>query len=35
VIGFRPDHASITVLEPGDGALTVIERGREAPTAVL
>lgn len=35
VITLRPDHASISVLELADGALTVIERGPEAPTKVL
>ncbi len=35
VITLRPDHASISVLEVNDGALTVIERGPEAPTQVL
>ena len=35
VITLRPDHASISVLELNDGALTVIERGPEAPTQVL
>lgn len=35
VIGFRPDHASITALELGEGGLRVIERGREAATGVL
>jgi len=35
VIGFRPDHASVTTLEIGKGGLVVIERGREAATGVL
>jgi broad specificity phosphatase PhoE len=35
VIAFRPDHASISVFELNDGALTLVERGREAPTQVL
>jgi broad specificity phosphatase PhoE len=35
VITLRPDHASISVLELSDGALTVIERGPEAQTQVL
>ena len=35
VIGFRPDHTSITSLELGKGGAVVIERGREAATGVL
>ncbi|MGI8841745.1 MAG: histidine phosphatase family protein [Caulobacteraceae bacterium] len=35
VIGFRPDHTSVTTLEVGDGPLAVIERGREAETGIL
>ena len=35
VISFHPDHGSITVFEVEDGALTLIEQGRSAPTAVL
>jgi broad specificity phosphatase PhoE len=35
VIALRPDHASISTLEVADGALTLIEAGREAPTQVL
>jgi broad specificity phosphatase PhoE len=35
VITLRPDHASISVLELGDGVLSVIERGPEAATQVL
>ena len=35
VIGFRPDHASITTLELCNGALVIVERGREAATEVL
>jgi broad specificity phosphatase PhoE len=35
VIGFRPDHTSITTLELEDGAPRVVSRGREASTAVL
>jgi broad specificity phosphatase PhoE len=35
VISLRPDHASISVLELSDGALSVIERGPEAATQVL
>ncbi len=35
VLAFRPDHASITVLETDGRALTLIERGPEAVTSVL
>ena len=35
VIGFRPDHASISIFEVADGALRLIERGPEATTGVL
>ena len=35
VMGFRPDHCSITVFEPGEGGLILIEKGREAATQVL
>ena len=35
VITLRPDHASISVLELTDGALSVVERGPEAATQVL
>lgn len=35
VIGFRPDHTSITTLELGEGGLRLVERGREAQTGVL
>jgi broad specificity phosphatase PhoE len=35
VMGFRPDHCSITIFEPGDGGLILIEKGREAATQVL
>jgi broad specificity phosphatase PhoE len=35
VITLRPDHASISVFELEGGALTLIERGREAATGVL
>jgi broad specificity phosphatase PhoE len=35
VLAFRPDHASITVLETDGKTLSLIERGREAATAVL
>lgn len=32
---FKPDHASVTVLEAGAGGLRLIELGREASTIVL
>jgi len=35
VLAFRPDHASITVLETDGTTLTLIEKGREATTGVL
>jgi broad specificity phosphatase PhoE len=35
VLGFRPDHASISVFEAEDGALSLVERGPEAATQVL
>lgn len=35
VLAFRPDHASITVLETDGEALAIIEKGREATTGVL
>ncbi|HXQ14509.1 MAG TPA: histidine phosphatase family protein, partial [Caulobacteraceae bacterium] len=35
VITLRPDHASISVLELTGGVLSVLERGRVAPTQVL
>ncbi len=35
VVGLRPDHASITVLETDGKTLTLIEKGREASTGVL
>jgi broad specificity phosphatase PhoE len=35
VLAFRPDHASITVLETDGDTLTLVELGREATTAVL
>ena len=35
VLAFRPDHASITVLETDGRTLSLIERGAEAATAVL
>lgn len=35
VLGFRPDHCSITVFELVDGALSLVEYGRQAETQVL
>ncbi len=35
VLVFRPDHASVSVLESDGKALTLIERGPEASTGVL
>ncbi len=35
VLTFRPDHASITVLEVNDGRVSLVERGPEAATQVL
>ena len=35
VVGFRPDHTSITILETDGRTLQLIERGREASTGVL
>lgn len=35
VLAFRPDHASITVLETDGAVLSLIEKGREATTGVL
>jgi broad specificity phosphatase PhoE len=35
VLAFRPDHTSITVLETDGAVLTLVEKGREAATAVL
>jgi len=35
VLAFRPDHASITVLETDGQAVRLIEKGSEAQTAVL
>jgi broad specificity phosphatase PhoE len=35
VLVFRPDHASITTLESDGQAVTLVEKGREAATAVL
>jgi broad specificity phosphatase PhoE len=35
VVGFRPDHGSITTLSAGAQGLLVVERGPEAGTSVL
>lgn len=35
VLAFRPDHASITVLETDGGAVRLVEKGAEAATGVL
>ena len=35
VLSFRPDHASITVLETDGAGLSLVEKGREATTGVL
>jgi broad specificity phosphatase PhoE len=35
VIGFRPDHTSVTTLAVEDGALVLVARGDEAVTGVL
>jgi broad specificity phosphatase PhoE len=35
VIGFRPDHTSLTILAVEDGAITLVARGDEAVTGVL
>lgn len=35
VLAFRPDHASITVLETDGSGLVLVEKGREAATGVL
>lgn len=35
VTGFAPDHCSVTVMEPGEGGLILIAKGREAATQVL
>ena len=35
VIGFRPDHTSLTTLEVNDRRLRLLARGREAATGVL
>ncbi|WGM39518.1 histidine phosphatase family protein [Caulobacter sp. NIBR1757] len=35
VMGFRPDHTSMTTFEIVDGALKIVQRGPEAATQVL
>jgi broad specificity phosphatase PhoE len=35
VIGFRPDHASITTLDAADGRLGLVRLGSEASTGIL
>ena len=35
VVAFRPDHASVTVLETDGERLTLVAKGREATTGVL
>lgn len=35
VVGFRPDHTSIIVLETDGDSLTLVEKGREATTGIL
>lgn len=35
VMGFRPDHGSITVFRPDAGRLILVDKGREAATKVL
>jgi broad specificity phosphatase PhoE len=35
VLVFRPDHASISVLETDGKTLVLVEQGREASTGVL
>ncbi len=35
VVCFRPDHASITCVEAGNGGLRLVELGRQADTTVL
>ncbi len=35
VVGFRPDHTSITVLETDGRVVTLVSRGAEAQTGVL
>jgi len=35
VVSFRPDHASVTIVDTGTGRFEIIEKGREAVTTVL
>ena len=35
VVCFRPDHASVTVVDTSSGAFRIVELGREAVTSVL
>lgn len=35
VVCFRPDHASITCVDVGDGGLRIVELGRQIETVVL
>ena len=35
VLAFRPDHASVTILESDGSSLRLVEKGREATTGVL
>jgi broad specificity phosphatase PhoE len=35
VVSFRPDHASVTIVDTTGGSFRVAERGREAVTSVL
>lgn len=35
VIGFRPDHASVTTVETDGAALRIVQLGREADTLIL
>ena len=35
VIGFAPDHCSVTVLDVEDGALRLVRRGAQRATQVL
>ena len=35
VLGFAPDHCSITVLDVEDGALRLVRRGAQRATQVL
>jgi broad specificity phosphatase PhoE len=35
VVSFRPDHASITIVDTSRGRFEILEKGREATTTVL